>query len=224
VAATVAVSREQAETAARIRLGVDAFARSFLDELARYRERGEDPFSDLTPSQKLAKLGPAARALQHAQQVKRLARGLIRRFRPPTSLRPRYFCRMAERNDDLIRGVYGFSWAAVADRGRGLAAAGKVMAPEAQARVSPEVGDRTLNGLEGFAVFVEGLEGGLSEFRYQAEKFDEITRDRSWSPDIARRAGVKATCRSRLLSATSGHCATRGPSESRRAFDHKGRS
>jgi hypothetical protein len=35
-AATVDASREQAETAARIRLGIDAFARSFLDELARY--------------------------------------------------------------------------------------------------------------------------------------------------------------------------------------------
>jgi hypothetical protein len=75
-AATVDASRQQAETAARIRLGVDAFARSFLDELARCRERGEDPFADLTPSQKFAKLGGAARALQHAQQVERLARGL----------------------------------------------------------------------------------------------------------------------------------------------------
>jgi hypothetical protein len=75
-AATVDASRGQAETAARIRLGVDAFARSFLDELARYRERGEDPFADLTPSQKLTKLGAASRALQHAQQVERLARGL----------------------------------------------------------------------------------------------------------------------------------------------------
>jgi ketosteroid isomerase-like protein len=82
---------------------------------------------------------------------------------------------MAERNDDLIRGVYGFNWAAVADRARGLAAAGKVMAPEVQARVSPEVGDRTLHGLEGFAVFVEGLEEDFSEFRYQAERLDEVS-------------------------------------------------
>jgi ketosteroid isomerase-like protein len=82
---------------------------------------------------------------------------------------------MATRNDDLIRGVYGFNWAAVADRGRGLAAAGEVMAPDVQARVSPEVGDRTLHGLEGFAVFVEGLEEDFSEFRYQAEKFDDVS-------------------------------------------------
>ena len=74
--ATADVSRQQAESAARIREGVDAFARSFLDQVAEYRERGEDPFADLTPSQKLTKMGAAARALQSAQQVERLARGV----------------------------------------------------------------------------------------------------------------------------------------------------
>jgi ketosteroid isomerase-like protein len=82
---------------------------------------------------------------------------------------------MAERFADTLRGVYGFNWAAVGDRGRGLAAAGNVMAPDVQARVSPEVGDRTLHGLEGFAVFVEGLEEDFSEFRYQAEEFEEVS-------------------------------------------------
>ena len=84
---------------------------------------------------------------------------------------------MAERNANLIRGLYGFNWAAVDDRGRGLAATGEVMAPDVQARVSPEVGDRTLHGLKGFAVFVEGLEEDFSEFRYQAETFDEVSPD-----------------------------------------------
>jgi hypothetical protein len=42
---------------------------------------------------------------------------------------------MSARNADLIRGVYGFNWAAVDDRGRGLAAAGEVMAEEVEARV-----------------------------------------------------------------------------------------
>jgi ketosteroid isomerase-like protein len=84
---------------------------------------------------------------------------------------------MRESNADLIRAVYGFDWATVDDQRRGLAAAGEVMAPDLQARVSPEVGDRTLHGLEGFAVFVEGLEEDFSEFRYQAETFDEISPD-----------------------------------------------
>jgi ketosteroid isomerase-like protein len=82
---------------------------------------------------------------------------------------------MPERNADLIRGVYGFNWAAVDDRGRGLAAAREVMAPDVQAQISPEVGERTLHGLEGFAVFVEGLEEDFSEFRYQAEEFEELS-------------------------------------------------
>ena len=84
---------------------------------------------------------------------------------------------MAESNADLIRGVYGFNWAAVNDRGRGLAAAAEVMAPQVEARVSPEVGDRTLVGLEGFAVFVEALEEDFSEFRYEAEKVDAVSPD-----------------------------------------------
>jgi hypothetical protein len=84
---------------------------------------------------------------------------------------------MPESNADLIRGVYGFDWATVDDQRRGLAAAEEVMAPDLQARVSPEVGDRTLHGLAGFAVFVEGLEEDFSEFRYQAETFDEISPD-----------------------------------------------
>lgn len=53
-AAAVDASREQAETAALIRLGVDAFARSFLDELAAYRERGEHPFDRETCSRGVA--------------------------------------------------------------------------------------------------------------------------------------------------------------------------
>jgi ketosteroid isomerase-like protein len=78
-------------------------------------------------------------------------------------------------NVELIRGVYGFNWAAAEDRRRGLAATREVMAPDVQAQISPEVGDRTLHGVEGFAVFVEGLEDDFSEFRYQAEEFEEVS-------------------------------------------------
>jgi hypothetical protein len=43
---------------------------------------------------------------------------------------------MPGRNADLIRGVYGVNWAAVVGRGRGLAAAREVMAPDVQAQIS----------------------------------------------------------------------------------------
>jgi hypothetical protein len=82
---------------------------------------------------------------------------------------------MSGRNAELIRGVYGFNWAAADDRERGLAAAREVMASEVEARTSPEVGDRTLQGVEGFAVFVEGLEEDFSEFRYEPEEFQELS-------------------------------------------------
>jgi SnoaL-like domain len=82
---------------------------------------------------------------------------------------------MGEPNTTLIRNLYGFNWAAVDDRTRGFAAAGEVMAPDLEALVSPEVGERTLHGLGGFARFVEGLEEDFSEFRYLAETFDEVS-------------------------------------------------
>ena len=41
---------------------------------------------------------------------------------------------MAEGNANLIRGVYGFNWAAAEEQRRGLAAAGEVMAQDVQAR------------------------------------------------------------------------------------------
>jgi ketosteroid isomerase-like protein len=82
---------------------------------------------------------------------------------------------MPEGHADLIRGVYGFNWAAVEERLRGLEAAREVMASDVQSRVSPEVGDRTLHGLEGFAIFVEGVEEDFSEFRYEPEQVEELS-------------------------------------------------
>jgi ketosteroid isomerase-like protein len=105
-------------------------------------------------------------------------------------------------NADLIRGVYGFNWAAVDDRGRGLAAAAEVMAPDVQARISPEIGDRTLHGVEGFAVFVEGLEEDFSEFRYQAEEFEVLSAEQLLVTGHIRARGRRSNM---PLSAPFGH-------------------
>jgi ketosteroid isomerase-like protein len=80
-------------------------------------------------------------------------------------------------NIDLIRSVYGFNWAAVEERDRGLAVSAEIMAPDIAAQMSPEVSDRTLHGLQDFAVFVQGVEEDFSEFRYDAEAFDEPAPD-----------------------------------------------
>ena len=74
---------------------------------------------------------------------------------------------------DRLRSLYGIDWTAVGPRAEGLAAAAEVMAPDVQARISPEIGDRVLHGVRDFAVFVEGLEEDFSEFRYEAERIDE---------------------------------------------------
>ena len=84
---------------------------------------------------------------------------------------------MPEGNVDLIRSVYGIDWANARERQRGLSMSADVIASNAEAHVSPELGERTLAGLQGFAVFVEGLEQDFSEFRYEADEVQEFATD-----------------------------------------------
>ena len=85
--------------------------------------------------------------------------------------------RMSTTNMDLIRNLYGFDWVAVADRDRGLAATAAALAPDVEAHISPEVGDRTLHGVEEFTIFVAGLEEDFSHFHYEAEEITEPAPD-----------------------------------------------
>jgi hypothetical protein len=80
---------------------------------------------------------------------------------------------MPSREAELIRTIYGIDWTAVDARARGLAAAGELLSPEVKARISPEVGDRVLDGIGDFATFVEGLEEDFSEFRYDVESAED---------------------------------------------------
>ena len=75
---------------------------------------------------------------------------------------------------DRLRTLYGIDWTAVGPRADGLAAAAEVMAPDVQARISPEIGDRVLHGVRDFAIFVEGLEEDFAEFRYEAETIEDF--------------------------------------------------
>jgi ketosteroid isomerase-like protein len=85
---------------------------------------------------------------------------------------------MPRSNAEIIRDLYGYNWVAVGDRERGLAAAAAVMASDLEARISPEVADRTLHGIGDFAVFVQGLEEDFSEFRYDGQRFEEVGPER----------------------------------------------
>ena len=80
---------------------------------------------------------------------------------------------MLSNDAERIRTIYGIDWTAVDARTRGLAAAAELMSPDVKARISPEVGDRVLDGIGDFATFVEGLEEDFSEFRYDVEAAEE---------------------------------------------------
>jgi hypothetical protein len=81
---------------------------------------------------------------------------------------------MPSSDAERIRTIYGIDWTAVDARARGLAAAGELLSPEVKARISPEVGDRVLDGIADFATFVEGLEEDFSEFRYDVESAEDV--------------------------------------------------
>ena len=76
------------------------------------------------------------------------------------------------------------------------------MAADVESRISPEVGDRTLHGLEGFAVFVEGLEDDFSEFRYEAQEFEELSAEQIVVRGLIRARGRRSNM---PLSAPFGH-------------------
>ena len=84
---------------------------------------------------------------------------------------------MSESNVELVRRLYGYNWASVAERERGLAVSAELVSPEIEARMAPEVDDRTLHGLEDFADFVLGLEEDFSEFRYEPSRLSEPAPD-----------------------------------------------
>ncbi len=85
---------------------------------------------------------------------------------------------MVENNVDLIRRLYGFDWAAVGSRRRGLEELAELLEADFVARMSPEFGERELHGLRDFSVFVEGLEADFEEFHYDLEELREAADGR----------------------------------------------
>jgi ketosteroid isomerase-like protein len=85
---------------------------------------------------------------------------------------------VGEGNRKLVEQLYGFDWIGLASREEGLTALGRLMDPGFTARVSPEVGDRELEGIDGMVNFVQALEEDFEEFRYLADEIDEVADDR----------------------------------------------
>ncbi|MGZ5358803.1 MAG: nuclear transport factor 2 family protein [Solirubrobacterales bacterium] len=78
---------------------------------------------------------------------------------------------MSESDVELVRRIYGFDWVGVGSRREGFAELGKLVAPDFHSRLSPELGERVVEGVKGLEEFTQALEHDFSEFRYDPEEF-----------------------------------------------------
>jgi ketosteroid isomerase-like protein len=83
---------------------------------------------------------------------------------------------MGERAD-LIRRIYGFDWAGIRSRREGFDELRALVTPDFESRLSPELGERVLAGVQGLEMFVEAVEEDFREFHYEAEELEELGDD-----------------------------------------------
>jgi hypothetical protein len=80
-------------------------------------------------------------------------------------------------NLGIARELYGFNWAAVSGRERGLGMMAEVVDPEFEAHLSPELGGRVVRGIDELRQFGYALEEDFAELIYDAEDLRESGRD-----------------------------------------------
>ena len=78
---------------------------------------------------------------------------------------------MGEGDLELVRRIYGFDWVGVGSRRAGFGELVGLVSSGFQSRLSPELGERLVEGVEGLAEFSQALEEDFSEFRYEADEF-----------------------------------------------------
>jgi ketosteroid isomerase-like protein len=79
---------------------------------------------------------------------------------------------------ELIGQIYGFDWAGIRSRQEGFGELKALVTDDFHSQLSPELGDRVLDGVQGLEMFVEAIEQDFSEFRYDADEIEEIGDDR----------------------------------------------
>jgi hypothetical protein len=77
----------------------------------------------------------------------------------------------------IARSLYGFNWAAVGGRERGLGTMTEIVGPEFEAQLSPEIGGRIVHGIDELRQFGYALEEDFAELIYDPEEFREIRDD-----------------------------------------------
>jgi ketosteroid isomerase-like protein len=79
---------------------------------------------------------------------------------------------------DLVRRIYGFDWVGIRSRSEGFDELRGLVAEDFDSQLTPELGQKVLSGVQGLEMFVEAVEQDFSEFRYDADEFDELGEDR----------------------------------------------
>jgi hypothetical protein len=80
---------------------------------------------------------------------------------------------VGEGDVDLVRRIYGFDWVGVGSRREGFEELAELVSPGFQSRLSPELGERLVDGVDGLAEFTQAVEQDFSEFRYRPDEFLE---------------------------------------------------
>jgi hypothetical protein len=83
---------------------------------------------------------------------------------------------MGEGDVELVRRIYGFDWVGIGARREGFTELAGLVSPGFRSRLSPELGDRIVEGVEGLKKLTLALEEDFSEFRYDADEFIEAGR------------------------------------------------
>ena len=78
---------------------------------------------------------------------------------------------MGEGDVDVVRRIYGFDWAAVGSRSKGFSELAGLVSGGFTAQLSPELGERMMEGVGALRDFTQALEADFSEFRYDADEF-----------------------------------------------------
>jgi uncharacterized protein len=79
---------------------------------------------------------------------------------------------------EIVERIYGFNWASVGGRRDGLDEMKAIVAPDFESKLSPELGGRVLEGVEGFRAFGDALEQDFAEFSYAPERFEDAGHGR----------------------------------------------
>jgi len=93
---------------------------------------------------------------------------------------------MGEASTKLVEQLYGFDWIGLVSREHAVELLEGLMDSDFSARVSPEVGDRELRGVDGLINFIDALERDFEEFRYVADEIADAPGGRVVGRIVAR--------------------------------------